>query len=94
MFCVGCRVSPVEVNIKPEWDLYHGSIGTVLDIAYENKEVPHYRGSEKENQPMYVLVDFPKYCGPSFYDSENTELKGEKTPKNMGSSTISVGKMQ
>ena len=53
MFCVGCRVSLVEVSIKPEWGLYHGSIGTVLDIVYEHKEGPHYRGSEKKiNQCM------------------------------------------
>ena len=30
---------------------------------------------------MYVLVDFPQYCGPSFYDSENTELKSERDTK-------------
>ena len=38
MFCVGCRVLIVGVNIKPEWGLYHGSIGTVLDIVYEHKK--------------------------------------------------------
>ena len=41
MFCVGCRVSLVGVNIKPEQGLYDGSIGTVLDIVYEHKEGPH-----------------------------------------------------
>ena len=30
---------------------------------------------------MYVLVDFPQYCGPSFYDGENTELKSERDNK-------------
>ena len=30
---------------------------------------------------MYVLADFPQYCGPSFYVSENTELKSERETK-------------
>ena len=81
MFCVGYRVSLVGVNIKPEWGFYHGSIFTILDIVYEHKERAHYRGSEKEKQPMYVQVDFPQYCGPSFYDSKNTELKSERDTK-------------
>ena len=61
--------------------LYHGIIGTVLDIVYERKEGPHYKGSEKKKQPMYVLVDFPQCCGPIFYDSKSTELKSEKDTK-------------
>ena len=31
MFCVGCKVALVGINIKPEWGLYHGAIGKVLD---------------------------------------------------------------
>ena len=30
---------------------------------------------------MYVLVEFLQYCGPSFYDSENTKLKNERDTK-------------
>ena len=67
MFGVGCRVSLVGVNIKPELGLYHGSIGTVLDIAYEHKEVPHYRRLDKEKRSMFVLVGFPQYFGLIFY---------------------------
>ena len=35
--CVGCKVSLVGANIKTEWGLYHGSIGTVLGIVWKRQ---------------------------------------------------------
>ena len=37
----------------------------------------HITENQRKKQPMYVLVNFPQYCGPNFYESENTELKNE-----------------
>ena len=67
---MGCKVSLVGVNIKPEWGLYHGSIGTVLDIVYKNTTGPHTKGKAIDKLPEYVLVDFPQYCGPNMYKND------------------------
>ena len=65
-------MSLVGANIKPEWELYHGSIGTVLDIVYKNTTGPHTKVNAADKLPEYVLVDFPQYCGPNMYkDDEN-----------------------
>ena len=76
--CVGCRVSLLGVNIKPEWGLYHGSIGTVLDIVYRNPEGPHFEGKPTEKHPAFVLVDFPQYCGPNMYQDDDYITSDEK----------------
>ena len=65
MFCVGCKVALVGTNIKLEWGLYHGAIGKVLDIVYSQKEGTHAPGDAKDKHPVYTLVDFPQYCGPT-----------------------------
>ena len=57
--CVGCKVSLMGVNIKPEWGLYHGSIGAVLDIVYKNTNGPHTKVKAADKLLEYVLVDFP-----------------------------------
>ena len=49
--CVGCKVLLVGVNIKPEWGLYHGSIGTVLDIVYKNTTGPHTKRKAVDKLP-------------------------------------------
>ena len=63
--CRGARVSITGCNIMPSWGLYNGSIGTVLDIVYEEGQSPR-----TGTMPLYVLVDFPNYRGPPF-DSKN-----------------------
>ena len=77
IFCVGCKVALVGVNIKPEWGLYHGAIGYVLDVVYKEKEGPHFKGTAEEKLPLYVMVDFPQYCGPNMYADDST-LSGEE----------------
>ena len=52
-------MSLVGVNIKPEWKLCHGSIGTVLDIVYKNTTGRHTKVKAADKLPEYVLVDFP-----------------------------------
>ena len=74
------RVSLVGVNIKPEWGLYHGSIGTVIDIMYTNSKGPHHDGTAHEKLPLFVLVDFPQYCGPNLY-ADDTTMNGIEKDK-------------
>ena len=64
---MGCKVSLVQVNIKPKWGLYQEIIGTVLDIVYKNTTGPHPKGKETGKLQEYVLVDFPQYCGTNMY---------------------------
>ena len=54
------------VNLCPKWGLYHGARGKVLDIVY------HPNNSPPEDLPLYVLVDFPQYCGPPFIEGHPT----------------------
>ena len=76
--CVGCKVSLTGVNIKPQWGLYHGTIGKVVDIAYTNSKGPHHEGTATENLPEYVMVDFPQYCGPSMYANDKSITSEER----------------
>ena len=69
MFCVGCRVSLVGVNINPEMGLHHSSMGIIMDIVYETTTGPQTKGSNQEKIPAYVLVDFNQYCGPKMYQN-------------------------
>jgi hypothetical protein len=62
--CIGCRVSICARNINPDWALFSGSIGIVIDIVFANGQSPHNR-----DLPLYVLVDFKQYCGPRFHQS-------------------------
>lgn len=71
MICVGCKVALIGINIKPEWGLYHGSIGTVIDIVYPNKKGPHQEGKPEDKMPAYVMVRFPQYQGPNFYKDDS-----------------------
>jgi hypothetical protein len=62
--CIGCRVSISARNINPDWGLFTGSIGIVIDIVYAPDQTPH-----TQDRPMYILVDFDQYCGPRFHES-------------------------
>ena len=61
-----CRVEIRGRNIRPDWGLFNGSMGTIEDIVYLKGEKPatHF--------PAYVLVDFPLYCGPIIDPSRPT----------------------
>lgn len=54
-------------NILPEWGLFNGAIGTVMDIVFQENESPH-----GNNLPAYVLVDFPQYTGPAMMKDNPT----------------------
>ena len=65
--CIGCRVEITGKNINPEWGLFNGSMGVVIDIVFAEGKSPN-RG----DLPLYVLVDFPLYRGPIFHPSQQT----------------------
>ena len=52
---VGATVMLLK-NFVVELNIMNGSVGTVTDIVYKEKEGPR----EKNNLPPYVVVDFPK----------------------------------
>ena len=60
------QVQLTGTNLCPQWGLYHGARGKVLDIVY------HPDHSPPDDLPMYVLVDFPQYCGPPFVEAAPT----------------------
>jgi hypothetical protein len=62
--CIGCRVSICARNINPDWALFNGSIGVVMDIVFASDQSPQNR-----DLPLYILVDFDQYCGPQFHES-------------------------
>ena len=61
MFCRNAKVHLYGKNIKPEWGLFNGAQGVVKDIVFASGHSPN-----TNDQPIYVLVDFPQYKGPSF----------------------------
>ncbi len=61
-----CQVQLTGTNLCPKWGLYHGARGKVLDIVYNPSHSP------PEDLPLYVLVDFPQYCGPAFIEEHPT----------------------
>ena len=57
----GCLVQLTGWNACPDWGLYHGTIGKIIDIVFRENESPN-----KGNLPRYIIVDFPQYKGPIF----------------------------
>jgi hypothetical protein len=53
ILCVGCRVSICARNINPDWALFNGSIGIVIDIVFASGQSPHNR-----DLPLYILIFF------------------------------------
>jgi hypothetical protein len=59
------RDSKVEIkgrNIAPQFGLYNGAMGIVVDIVFNSNESPL-----AGNMPRYILVYFPEYSGPQFF---------------------------
>ena len=66
--CIGSKVAITGNNICPEWALYNGAQGTVIEIVYNDGESPN-----NNDLPAYVLVEFSIYFGPVF-DPKNKTL--------------------
>ena len=54
-------------NLMPEQGLMNGTQGSVKKIVYNHKEGPN-AADIPTCMPSYVVVDFPQYVGPPFYD--------------------------
>ena len=57
----GCKVELKGRNIAPQYGLYNGAMGIVMDIVFNINESPH-----TGHLPRYVMVQFPAYTGPQF----------------------------
>ena len=66
-----CRDSKVMLvaNIKVEWGLFNGAVGTVIDIIYLNERRPT---DDPPPQPDVVFVKFDGYKGPAFIEDHPT----------------------
>ena len=60
--CIGSRVAINGVNHYPEWGLYNGACGIVQEIIFKGAQANPNNG----DTPIYVIVEFPSYKGPSW----------------------------
>ena len=61
-----CRDSKVilVVNLKVDWGLYNGALGTVVNIVYKDGRRP---AEDPAPVPVVVLVRFPGYRGTTVH---------------------------
>ena len=66
-----CRDSKVMlvVNLKADWGLYNGAVGTVVDIVYKGGRRPT---DDPAPLPDAVLVRFPGSRGPPYINEDPT----------------------
>ena len=66
-----CRDSKVMLvtNLKAEWGLYNGAVGTVVDIVYQDGCRPT---DDPAPLPDVVFVRFSGYMGPSYMNEDPT----------------------
>ena len=66
-----CRESKVMlvVNLKAEWGLFNGAVGTVVDILYKDGCRPT---DDPAPLPDLVFVRFPGYKGPPYITEDPT----------------------
>ena len=64
-----CRDAPVIMtsNVCQKWNLYNGAVGQVVSIIFHSGEGPSEDGS---TWPHMVLVNFPEYTGPEFFQDQ------------------------
>ena len=67
MLCKGAKVCLTNKNFHPNWGLYNGALGTVIDIKFAPNENP-----QTGHLPQYVVVDFPDYKGPPWINEHPT----------------------
>lgn len=59
MLFLGARVAIEAKNYNPRWGLHSGACGVVDEIVFAPGHNPNHG-----HLPLYVVVDFPLYCGP------------------------------
>ena len=65
--CRGARVQIMGKNFEPDWGLFNGAVGDVIEIVYNESQSP-LDGS----CPEYVIVDIPTYRGPPWMSDKPT----------------------
>lgn len=73
MICVHAQVAIRGRNLIPEWGLFNGAIGIVREIVFAPDANPN-----DGDLPLYVLVEFPCYCGP-VWDEKNPKVRHSQT---------------
>jgi hypothetical protein len=61
------RVQLTGKNFEPDWGLFNGLQGTIREIVCKDNKSPL-----EYNFPLYIIVDFPTYCGPSWIKNKPT----------------------
>ena len=62
---VNSKVELRGKNINPQFGLYNGASGIVVDIVFNNNQSPN-----TAHLPRYVLVRFHSYTGPAFLEHD------------------------
>ena len=69
IICVDAKVALENRNFCPIWGLHNGACGIVREIVYAKGCSPH-----TGDFPLYVVVEFPQYCGPP-WDTSNPTVR-------------------
>ena len=73
IICVDAKVALENRNFCPIWGLHNGACGIVRAIVYGKGCSPH-----TGDFPLYVIVEFPQYCGPP-WDTCNPTVSSQTT---------------
>jgi hypothetical protein len=69
MLCRDTMVEITKLDIEPNWGLFNGAIGTMVDIIFRQGENPN-----EGHLPTAVVVDLKRYRGP-IWDKDNCTRK-------------------
>jgi hypothetical protein len=65
--CRGARVQITGKNFEPDWGLFNGAVGNIIEIVFEKNTTPLDGAC-----PEYVIVDIPTYRGPPWMPDKPT----------------------
>ena len=65
--CRGAKIQITGKIFEPDWGLFNGAIGNVIEIVYEEDKSPL-----DGMFPEYVIIDIPTYCGPAWIPDKPT----------------------
>jgi hypothetical protein len=65
--CRGAKVQITGKNFVPDWGLFNGAVGKVIEIAYE-----HDTSQLDGSFPKFIIVDIPTYIGPTWIKDQPT----------------------
>ena len=80
LICRGSRIMLTHMNYRPQWKIYNGAMGTIMDIHYScstgpNREAVETVGGDIPSQspldriPTAVFVKMDIYNGPQYFDT-------------------------